>query len=242
MIFVSAGIFANTVDNYIDSALNRYNQKDYLGALAYYDTIQNHEYSSSNLYFNMANCYYRINDIANAVYYYEKSLLLNPDNEDAKYNLNIVNSRLKLKVEVLPIPFYKRWETKLVQSMSSDSWAILSIIAFALTLLCIAIYLFVNILSLRKAGFFIAIIMFVVFIFSMIMAFKSAKQITETNDAIVYTETFVKSSPDNDSQNLFSVCEGLKVEVTDSVNSWYNIKLQDGKQGWTESATIRMLK
>ena len=50
---------------------------------------------------------------------------------------------------------------------------------------------------------------------------------------VVSPVTVARSAPDNNSgTDLFILHEGTKVKVLDSVGSWDNIELFDGRQGW----------
>ena len=234
-------LLASDVETLTDSAQNYFMQTRYADALMLYDSISNMGYSSSDLYYNMGNCCYRLNEIPYAVYYYEKALMLDPSNEDATFNLNIANRSLKQSVETLPVPFYTKWWMSIQNAMSSDAWTVLNIIMLALLFIGIAMYLFFSGMALRKLGFSIAVISLAVFIFTAVCAYKSSVDITENNYAVVFEQSMVKSSPNADAVNSFEICEGLKVQVVDSANGMYNIRLADGKEGWIAMSDVKML-
>ena len=238
---MSLSLFSSNVEQLIDSAQNSFMQTQYAAALEMYDSVCNMGYSSSDLYYNIGNCYYRLNDIPNSVYYYEKALMLDPSNDDAEFNLNIANRQLKQIVEPLPMPFYTRLGIKILNIMSSDAWTILNIVFLVLTLIGIALYLFLGRIALRKLGFSIAVISLVIFIFTAICAYKSSVVISENNYAIVFEQSMVKSSPNADAVNSFEIYEGIKVQVVDSANGMYNIKLADGKEGWMDMSDVKLL-
>lgn len=238
---MSLSLFSGNVEQLIDSAQNSFMQTQYAAALEMYDSVCNMGYSSSDLYYNIGNCYYRLNDIPHSVYYYEKALMLDPSNDDAEFNLNIANRQLKQIVEPLPMPFYTRLGIKILNIMSSDAWTILNIVFLVLTLIGIALYLFLGRIALRKLGFSIAVISLVFFIFTAICAHKSSVVISENNYAIVFEQSMVKSSPNADAVNSFEIYEGIKVQVVDSANGMYNIKLADGKEGWMDMSDIKLL-
>ena len=133
-------LLASDVETLTDSAQSYFMQTRYADALMLYDSVSNMGYSSSDLYYNMGNCCYRLNEIPYAVYYYEKALMLDPSNEDAEFNLNIANRSLKQSVDPLPMPFYTRWGIKILNMLSSDAWTILNIIMLALLFIGIAMY------------------------------------------------------------------------------------------------------
>jgi uncharacterized protein YgiM (DUF1202 family) len=101
--------------------------------------------------------------------------------------------------------------------------------------------LFSDKVNLRKIGFVTSILFVFIAIISIIFSTNLAKRVIKNNCAIVFDKSLVKSSPNMESNNLFEVTPGLKVEITDSLNLWYNIKLSDGKQGWIESENVKRL-
>lgn len=55
-------------------------------------------------------------------------------------------------------------------------------------------------------------------------------------------ETSVKSSPTSDnSTDLFRLHEGTKVKVLESMGSWTNISIADGRQGWIKTSDIERI-
>ena len=50
----------------------------------------------------------------------------------------------------------------------------------------------------------------------------------------------VKSSPSG-GKDLFIIHEGTKVKILDSVGSWQNISLADGRQGWIDGSAIEVI-
>ncbi|HNQ66958.1 MAG TPA: tetratricopeptide repeat protein [Bacteroidales bacterium] len=241
LLIIVLNIFANDIKTESDSALNYYLNSDFEKALAIYEDINSKGYCSADLFFNMGNCYYNLGDLANAIYFYEKAIVLNPSDEDILHNLQIANSKIKNKTDIVPEVFYLRWYKSIVSLFSTDKWAILSIIFFILCLGTISLYLFSKRIILRKTGFYSAILLFILSIFSLIFSIGQAKLITNNNFAIIFETSLVKSGPSDESTNLFEVNEGLKVEITDSLNSWYNVKLADGKQGWIIAENVKKI-
>ena len=54
--------------------------------------------------------------------------------------------------------------------------------------------------------------------------------------------TTVQSAPGRDSaKDLFVLHEGTKVKLLDSVGSWRNIELADGRQGWLPDTDLEVI-
>ena len=100
LLFFSFCIGQNT--ELFDKGNDLYNQGRYLEAIESYSDIIKDDKHSSELYYNMGNSYYKLNDIANSIFYYEKALLLNPKSEKITNNLSFAQNMLIDKIEPLP--------------------------------------------------------------------------------------------------------------------------------------------
>lgn len=80
-----------TLTQEADSA---YMRDDFAEATRLYLQIAETEGTSSDLYYNLGNCYYRQKQPGKAILYYERALRLDPSNEDARANLEFVNTKI----------------------------------------------------------------------------------------------------------------------------------------------------
>ena len=85
-----------------------YNSAAYDSALMLYNRVADAGLESSTLYFNMGDVYYKMREYPMAIYCFEKSLKLDPSNEDARVNLEIANAAIVDKIEPVPQSFIAR--------------------------------------------------------------------------------------------------------------------------------------
>ena len=104
-IFISFKSFGE--ESLFINANTEYANENYLGAISLYDSISSMNLESSELFYNLGNCYYKIQDWANSIWYYEKSLQLNPKNKNALHNLKIVKLKIIDQIDPIPQLFYK---------------------------------------------------------------------------------------------------------------------------------------
>ena len=64
-----------------------YINNDFTNAAELYESILKNKGESADIYYNLGNSYYKMNNIAKAVLNYERALLLNPGNNDIRFNL-----------------------------------------------------------------------------------------------------------------------------------------------------------
>ncbi len=235
-LLTGTGIYANI--NMTDSALIYYSNSEYEKALEIYLSFIDDELASDALYYNIGNCYYKLNKIPHAILWYERAKLLNPSNEDIYNNLKIANSRIKDKVEPLPKIFYVQWYNDILKLFNSNTWAWMSFGLFIFLLISLSLFLMSGSAGIKKIFFTISIIALIFSLLSLLFSVQQKNNQLYNNNAVVFEYSLVKSSPSRESTNLFEINEGLKVEVLETLNEWSNIKLEDGKQGWIPSENI----
>ena len=239
-MFFAAQSFANDNYQYIVQANKAYSDANYSDAIDLYEKVTENGFESPELYYNIGNAYFKINDLPSAILFYEKSLKLNPADEDVKFNLKIANSRIIDKIEEVPVMFYIRWWNNIHDLFGANLWAKLSIIFFAATFIMFAIYFAGHSYFLKKSFFWLGIVCFAFTIF--IFSFSYQKYTTTVNnlEAIVFTPTItVKSSPDNSSVDLFVIHEGTKVLIIENIGDWYKIRIANGDVGWMPVSSVK---
>lgn len=224
---------------WFDEANASYNEGNYEQALAQYNQIVDAGMESAALYYNMGNTYYKMKDYPHAILYYEKSLKLDPGNEDVRTNLEIANKAVVDKIEPLPQSFIARWWNGLKSLLSVDGWAWVSVVAFVLTLVSLFAFLMSRRMGVRKLGFFLGLLFVVAFALSLFFAIHNYRDARHQDEAIVMTPTvMVKSSPSVSSVDLFVLHEGTKVKILDSNEEWNKIKIANGSVGWIQTKDV----
>ena len=227
-------------ERWFEQANAAYNAGSYDTALMLYDQVVATELESVPLYFNMGNAYYKMREYPMAIYYYEKALKIDPGNEDVRTNLAIANLAIVDKIEEVPQSFIVKGWNGLKNAFSGQQWTVLSLVAFALLLVSAFLFLRARRMGMRKLGFFMGLVMLLVFALSVIFA-AQLKQASMTEDqAIIMAPTVtVKSTPNEVSVDLFVLHEGTKVEILDHADGWNKIKIGDGSIGWLQADYMR---
>lgn len=216
-----------------------YTTEEYQQAISAYEQILATGQESAKLYFNLGNAYYKAGDVNNAILNYERAKVLAPQDEDIAFNLQIANQYVVTKIDELPKPFFLRWRTRIMNHYPTDTWAYFSVSAYVLFLILLGLFIFSRNAALKRAAFWIGILTIAVSGFTFSMAAQQKKKINVRNHAIVFCpRVTVKSSPSESGTDLFLIYEGLKLEVTDSLNNWREIRLADGNQGWLPDSCI----
>lgn len=237
--FVTFEAKGQTPEDLMIKANALYNESAYDSAATIYNDIISQGYSSATLYYNLGNTYYKLKNYPLSIYYYEKSLKLEPNNDDTKHNLEIANMFITDKIEPMPEFFLKTWWAKFGNLFTVGSWSVISLVIFGLTLSCIFIYTISRSRFMKKCSFFVGILMIVFTICSFSITWKKYNYIKSHDEGIIVTPTVtVKSSPSSSSVDLFVLHEGSKVKIMDHTDNWDKIKIANGSVGWLPSPSI----
>ncbi len=224
-------------------ATDAYNKGSYTKAVEHYLEIIENGRHSAELYFNLGNSYYKLDQVAPSIYYYEKALLLKPNDTEIKTNLGYAQNMTLDAIEVMPETGFSKIYTSVIGFLSFDQWAYLGVICIILfVLLYIAFYYFRY--STRKRIAFISSLasLFIASI-AVAFAFMQYTDFLADQPAIVFAdEVVIKSEPNDRSQEVFRLHEGTKLYVLDELNDWKKVKIADGKTGWLSSEHIKLLK
>lgn len=220
-------------DSLVMKGNNLYAKGQYYDAINVYEQVVDSGYISAELYYNLGNSYYKVNDIPLAILNYERAKKINPWDKDIRHNLAIANARIVDKIDLIPEFFLKNWITNIVNITSSNNWAILSISSFIVFLVLFLIYLFSSKIILKKLSFWFGILIFIISVTSFYSSLKRRQFLTIRNSGIIMTPTVTaKSSPADWGVDLFVIHEGTRVIITDSIDIWNEIRISDGKRGW----------
>ncbi len=234
--------FADEVSHQYSQATQFYRDGEYAKAIAIYENILKNGYEHSDLYYNLANANFKLDNLPASILYYERAKRLSPNDDDINYNLKIANLKVVDKIEPLPRFFIVEWWKALSGLASATSWATFSIIGLWIGLSCIAVFRILGKSFYRRLSFFSGTFLIFFALVTLIFAIHQHKIEHSTSMAIVFSANVaVKSSPDDSGTDLFILRDGVKVEILDSVDKWKNIRLADGKVGWIPVEAIEII-
>lgn len=225
-----------------DAAAAAYNAADYLTAIEYYTTILDGSRHSAELYYNLANAYFKREQIGEALLNYNRALRLKPADEDIRHNLAYAEQSTKDSIEQIPEFFLSTWMRSVRNLMGGNGWTILSLVMLALSLAMALIYLLAQPLSMRKTGFYSMALFGLLFLITTSFAWSARSEAISRREAIIMSSAAsVKSSPDGTSTELFVLHEGTKVRVGEVMDQWAEVRIADGRKGWIEIDRIERI-
>lgn len=224
-------------------ATTYYNEGEYEKASEnYFKILENGEHSAA-LYYNIGNCYYKLNQIAPSIYYFEKALLLKPNDKEIKNNLAYAQNMTLDAFQPIPEKTLTKLYNNFIGLFSFDQWAYLAVFFISLFVVAYIFFYFLRYSSQKRIAFISSIVSLFISVFCVLMAFIQFKNFEADMPAIIFAEELsVKSEPNTRSLQAFLLHEGTKVNVLDTLDEWHKIELIDGQTGWVPSNEIKVLK
>lgn len=240
LLFLSLITNAQTIDSMFVKANELYKNNHYTQALQLYKDVESNNIISEALYFNMANAYFKTNQVAPSIYYYEKALQLNPNDEDVLFNLDYANRMIIDNIEPLPKSLGQKFRENVVLKFNYNTWAASAVIFALLFALLFLLYHFSNSTSTKRIYFITSIVTAVIVLAIVVFAHQNKKIVKSTKYAIVFAaQTDIRSAPTQSGEINFELHEGTKVKVLETIDNWKKIKLADGNIGWIEAEDIK---
>lgn len=238
----SAYLYSQEEKMVFNEGVEQYGSGNYKGAIKSWEKLVSSGFVSPDLYYNLGNAFFKEGEIPGAILYYEKALLIKPFNEDIRYNLEIARSYTVDSFEIITEIFFIRWYKMISLLITSNFWALISLILFVCTLGLLLIYLFSGKLNTKKFSFIVALFLLISSLIAISFSYQNRVITIEKRDAIIFTPVVTgKSSPDESGNDLFVIHEGTRVKIEDELGEWYEIRLSDGNVGWIRSEDARKI-
>lgn len=165
-----------------------YLKKDYAAAARLYEQVLK-QGVAPDVYYNLGNAYYRLNDAPRAILNYERALKLEPGHADAAYNLDVCRTKLSVSEGQPSEMFFITWTNDLIRSRSIDAWALAALFSFVLALAMWSVGRLAAWLWLRRSANVLMPVFAVAFIFSIVSATLQHSRFRNEVKAVVMNDT-----------------------------------------------------
>lgn len=236
-------LLSNTqgLDSIFEKSNAFYTDGKYQMAIDGYKDILNSGFESAELYYNLGNAFYKLNNIPESNFFYEKARSISPTDEDILINLSYAQNLRIDKIEKLPITQTQNLKINILNLLSERGWSVLLIILAWIACVSFVLYLSVNNSGNKRIFFTQFIILMIGFIVVFTINYEK-KNLNNEKFAIIYDkEIEVWSEPNKISELKFLLHEGTKVKQVDTIQDWVNIQLENGTLGWIQSSSIKTL-
>jgi tetratricopeptide (TPR) repeat protein len=242
ILFASEAISQDSGKEKFNQGATFFSSGSYKEALQAWTDLYNIGYRSASLNYNIGNAYFKLNDIPDAILFYERAYMLKPADENINYNLQIARTLTVDRFQEIPEIFFVRWYNFVSLLLPSNTWAVFSLSCFLLCLLLLSLYIYSTRYRYKVIGFWLAISLFILSGTSLAFTLRNKYLVNDSHKAIISSPLVSgKSSPDASGTDLFVLHDGTKVTIEDEVGEWYEIRLSDGNKGWVPVKSLNII-
>jgi tetratricopeptide (TPR) repeat protein len=241
-LLVSLGLRAVDAQADFLKAQEYYQKQDYDNAIKIYESMVKAGHVSSEVYYNLGNCYYKTGNVAGTLLNFERAKKLSPDDEDILFNIKVASLKIVDKMDAVPEIFYKRWTKAIALLFSTDVWTKILLTNIWLFFIFSGVYIVTPSSSIKKFAFAVAVFLLLTTTSSFFLAQKSyAISYLDQQAITTSASVYVKSSPDEKGSDQFIIHEGTKMDVLDELGDWKKVRIANGSVGWLKQADIEVI-
>lgn len=219
-----------------------YAHADYEKAVTLYGKLAQ-QYPTRDVCYNLGCAYYRIDDIAHSILWFERALRLSPSDRDVFFNLEMARTKTIDKIipqhEFILITYFHA----LVNWVSLRTWTAVAMCSFVLMLVSLLLFWLSGSVTVRKFAFSSVAVLLLVCVLSNVCAGQQKEfKLMHQSGIITTPAVTVKSTPSESGNDLFVLHEGAKVRILDgSMKDWCEVSIADGKVGWLPKSAFDVI-
>ena len=240
-VLAGGSIAAQTPEEIFLRGNEAYEQERFEDAVDAYRTVLKYRIVDPRVEFNLGNAEFRLGRLGPAILHFERAKRLDPTDRDVRDNLQYARSFCFDVVEPEPRPAVIRMLHTVQDRLGPDQQAWLSAAVFWAILILLG-------WGLSGPGRFSATLGWALACALLVLALSSFSwyltydRIEGKQLAVVLVESVdVLAGPGDNNATLFTVHEGLALEVRDVRDEWIQVSLPNGLHGWLSSDSLGLV-
>lgn len=236
---VHAEIPEEEIPSIFRQANSLYGQGRYDEAIEGYKTILQSGWESGPLYYNLANAYFKLNNLGRAILNYRKAWNLSPGDPEITKNLEYAREGIRDDIAALPLSVWARARRTVILQFPLGIWIGISAALYFLTIAWLIAALLIR--PLRKKSPLILKWLGGGLIISIVIS-GLAYSFYQTPGAIILQPTVsVRYGPAETDAAAFKLHEGTEVKIVRKKDGWLQITLPDGNSGWLPADSLGII-
>ncbi len=244
IFLLSKNLWAGDAELLFEAGNRDYLEGNYQEALNKWKQVEAMGICDAVLYYNLGNVYFKLDELGEAILYWEKASRQKGEDADIKANLTIARTKLVDKIEEqIRLPIWD-WLDRTLEKLSASLLGWISILFSFLLFIILGINRWVIKSRLWIArGKWVAVVIVIILALNLaLLAVKAHIETSNLHGVILSVQTEVLSAPtEGSSKLLFLLHEGTKVKVLRRIGEWYEISISKDKQGWVKSETLGII-
>ena len=233
LAFGGAGTaLADTPEEIFDRGNDAYEAGRFQEAREAYRAVLRYGIEDVRVEYNVANAEFKLGNLGQAILHYRRAHRLDPTDDDVRHNLALVESYTQDQVEPIEVAPAVQWLRLQQDRLGPDRQAVL-----ALALLW-AVAGLIGWCSARPGGWnagagWVLAGLALVLVLAVASWQVTAERLEGRRTAVVLEDSVeVLAGPGDNNATLFTIHEGLTVQVRADRGEWFQVSLPNGLSGW----------
>jgi tetratricopeptide (TPR) repeat protein len=241
LLLVGSAAVAETPEEIFVQGNEAYEEERYADALEAYQTLLKYRIRDPRVEYNLGNTYFRLGDLGRAILHFERAHRLAPTDPEVAGNLEFARSTARDKVEPEPAPLLLRWLRGAQDRSGPDRQAWIAL-ALCWILAGWLAWILARPGRWKPAyGWWLAA---VVLLIGLLTAswYVTYDRLEGRRLAVVLQDSVeVLAGPGENNATLFTMHEGLTIEVRDVRAEWVQVSLPNGLNGWVPREVLEQV-
>lgn len=237
---IQSPVSATTIDTLWQEAAESYDGADYSSAIEKYRIIIERGFSSSELYYNLGNSYFKSEELGASIWAYRRALKFDPDMKQAQANLQYVRGFNADKIEGKEGGFILDIWNFITGLFTSNGYLILFTAAWWITGLVAGFMILKS--GARLLSYYLLIASVVIAIFAAAASVRRIKLDRLTTWGVLTAQAAdIREGPGTDFQKIEVGHEGLEFKILGEREGSYLIELGNSLRGWVEKEAVLII-
>ena len=224
---------ANTEDDFARGT-ELLNEGKYEKALQSFTSLINEEQFAPELFLQMGNAHYRLQNIGSAALSYRRALLLKSSLLEARQNLTLIKDKVGF-IDTEPLDSHQ------ILITFNESF-ITTLLAFSLWLIGIGITLIILKIRYRKSAFTLLFIGALCASFSAVLSrAKDSTRPDPRTNIVTKNNTVARTAPAQSASTIITLPPGSSVILISGRGTWSYVKLPNELHGWVRTESLESL-
>lgn len=186
---------------------------------------------SSDSFYNSGLDYYYKNEYGKAIWAFENALKINPSNEDAAHNLNLINEEFDDFISSEP-KGVSSWFARNIYIFPPNFWFYVSLISGLFTMILLYFFFTPSSKRINNLSLFGATVLGVILVMSFSFSLLQKSHLTtDTKAVIINPKTNLLMNPTLNGEISFDVLEGSQLNIISTQDDWYELQINNNT-GW----------
>jgi Tetratricopeptide repeat/Bacterial SH3 domain len=242
LMLCSVQVYAGPLDDLAVEGDSAYKNGNYEEAIQVYNRILAAGYESGSLYYNLGNAYYKSGRLAESILYYKRAIRLMPQDKDVHYNLELAKSKTVDRIEAKPRLAVWNLLDSMRDFSSPRTTAIVALILASFAAIMFSIAMLIRNSLIKRIGRITSLVSAILFVAVLaLVLLRVADDNGDPAGIVMVEKVTVHSAPDPTTMEVFSLHSGTHVTILKELDSWSEIRLDDGRQGWVISRSCEKI-